>query len=72
MGQRCVSQHPSFIDLSIYLFWAVPAFSSCSEQGISSVVVHGLLTAVASFAGAQGLYSTDTVVAAQGLSCSSV
>ena len=72
MGQRCVSQHPSFIDVSIYLFLAVLAFSSCGKQRISFVVVHGLLTAVASFAGAQGLYSADTVVATHGLSCSSV
>ena len=72
MGQRCVPQHPSFIDLSIYLFLAVPAFSSCSGQGIPFVVVHGLLTVVVSFAGAQGFCSTGTVVAAHGLSCSSV
>ena len=57
--------------------------SSCLEQGQSLVVVHGLLIVVASLgaehrlsgvqtlvAEAPGLYSTDSIVVAYGLSCS--
>ena len=51
-----------FINLFIYLFLAAlglhccaPAFSSCSEQGLLFVAVHGLLIAVASLVAEHGL-----------------
>ena len=46
------------------------AFSSYSERGLLFVVVHRLLTAVASLVAEHGLYSTGSVVVAHGLSCS--
>ena len=51
-----------FINLFIYLFLAAlglrccaRAFSSCGEQGLLFVAVHGLLTAVASLVAEHGL-----------------
>ena len=51
-----------FIYLFIYIFLAAlglrccaRAFSSCGEQGLLFVVVHGLLTAVASLVAEHGL-----------------
>ena len=47
------------------------AFSSCSEQGLLFIAVHGLLTVVASRCGctAWALGAWASVVVAQGLSC---
>ena len=44
------------------------AFSSCSEQWLLSVAMHGLLIAVASRCGAQALGTRASVVVACGLS----
>ena len=51
-----------FLNLLIYLFLAAlglccctQAFSSCGEQGLLFVAVHGLLIAVASFVAEHGL-----------------
>ena len=63
----------------IYLFLAalgvrccVQAFSSCGEQGLLIVAVHGLLTAVASGWGARALGVQASVVVAHRLrSCGS-
>ena len=45
------------------------AFSSCGEQGLLFVAVHGLLIVVASLCcGAQALGARASVVAARGLS----
>ena len=62
------------LDLFIYLFLAalglhccVQAFSSCSEQGLLFVVVHGLLIAVASCCRARALGAQASVVVARGL-----
>ena len=59
----------------MYLFLAVLgfhcytwAFSSCGEQGLLFVVVHGLLIVVASHCGAQALGTRASVVVARGLS----
>ena len=59
----------------IYLFFAVLglrccvwAFSSCGEQGLLFVAVHGLLTAMASYCGAQALGARAPVVVACRLS----
>ena len=59
----------------IYLFLAglglcccVQAFSSCGEQGLLFIVVHGILIAVASLvAGARALSTRASVVVAHGL-----
>ena len=45
------------------------AFSSCGEQGLSFIVVHGLLIAVASLVVEHGL-TWASVVVAHGLHCS--
>ena len=44
------------------------AFSSCGEQGLLFVTVHGLLIVVASHCGAQALGAWASVAAARGLS----
>ena len=68
-----------FIYLFIYLFLAAlglrcctQAFSSCSERGLLFIVVHGLLTAVASRCGARAPGARASVVVAHRLnSCGS-
>ena len=52
----------NFLNKLIYLFFAalglqccMQAFSSCSEQGLLFVAVHGLLTAVSSLVAEHGL-----------------
>ena len=64
-----------FIYFYFYLFLAalglrccVRAFSSCGEQGLLFIAVHGLLIAVASLCcGAQALGTRASVAAARGL-----
>ena len=75
-GDKGIERHFFFFFNSfIYLFLAVlglrcctRAFSSCGEQGLLFVVVHGLLTAVASLCcRARALGPRASVVVARGL-----
>ena len=70
-----VSSHSLFFFLILFVFGCVGSslmlrrFSSCSEQGLLSIAVHGFLIAVASLVAEHGIWSTKVVT--QGLSCSS-
>ena len=57
-----------------YLFTTVMALHSlvAVSRGYSLAVVHRLLTELASLVGAPGLWSTGSIVVAQGLSCSAL
>ena len=66
-----------FQKLFLYLYVAalglgchVWPFPSCGEQGLTFVVVHGLLIAVASLGAEQGFQSMDSAVVVHGLTCS--